>query len=73
MVRRYCGNAVFKCFCSVLCFAKAIKFIMKCFNHVIIILLKNTAFDTVNAGRENVALIFLIGAVEYEMTCFFCF
>ena len=31
----------------------------KVFNYVIIILIQNTAFDTANAGKENVACVFL--------------
>ena len=40
---------------------------------VIIILIQNTAFDTANASKENVAFVFVIGAVEYEMVCCFYF
>ena len=36
----------------------------KCFNHVVIILIQNTSFDTANAGKENVVFVFVIGAVE---------
>ena len=56
-----------------MCFTKAIESIKKCFNYVIMILIQNTAFDTANAGKENVALVFVIGAVEYEMICCSCF
>ena len=55
----------------VLCFTKAVEFI-KCFNYVIIILIQNAPFDLANAGKENIAFVFVIGAVEYEMICF-CF
>ena len=45
---------------------------MKCFDYVIIILIQNSAFDAANAGKENVAFVFVIGAMEYEMICCFC-
>ena len=32
---------------------------------------QNSVFDTANAGKENLAFICVIGAVAYEMTCFF--
>ena len=41
----------------------------KYFNYVIIISIQNTAFDTANVGKENVAFAFVIGAVEYEIIC----
>ena len=37
----------------------------KCFNYVIIILVQNTAFDTVNAGKGNVAFVFVIEGREW--------
>ena len=37
------------------------------------ILIQNTAFDTENADEENVALVFVIGALEYEMISCSCF
>ena len=55
----------------VLCFTKAVESIKKCFNYVIIILIQNAGFDTANAAKENVAFVFVIGAVEYEMISFF--
>ena len=56
----------------VLFFNKAVESIKKCSNYVII-LIQNAAFDTVNAGKENVVFVFVIGAVDYEMICCFCF
>ena len=50
-------------FCVLLRLNKSIK---TCFNYFIIILIENTAFDTANAGKENVAFVFIIGAVDYE-------
>ena len=53
----------------VLCFIKAVESIKKCFNYVIIILIRNVVFDTANAGKENVAFNFTIRVAEYEMIC----
>ena len=53
--------------------AKAVESIKKCFNYVIIILIQKAAFDTTNADKENVVFIFVIGSVEYEKICCFCF
>ena len=57
---------------SVLCFTMNVESIKKCFNYVIIILIQNAAFDTENACKENVTCVFVMGAVEYEMICWFC-
>ena len=57
----------------VFCFTEAVERIKKCFNYVTIILTQNAAFDTANAGEQNVTFVFVIGTLEHEMTCCFCF
>ena len=58
---------------SVPCLTNIIISLKECFGKVRFVLVQNSAFDIINAGKKNMVLIFVIGTVEFKMKGYFCF